>query len=76
MSKLPVCRSREVLAALKRLGFEVDHHTGSHAILYKSGHPTPVTVPEHAGDMKTGTLRRIIKDAGFSVEEFRKALSF
>lgn len=70
MARLPVCKVREVLAALRNSGFIVDHHTGSHAILYKPGHPHPVTVPVHAGDMKPGTLRRIIKDAGLSVDAF------
>ncbi len=74
MSRPPVCRAREALAALRRAGFIVDHQTGSHAILYKPGHPNPVTVPVHPGDLKSGTLRCIIKDAGLTVEEFRRLL--
>ncbi|MBI5245333.1 MAG: type II toxin-antitoxin system HicA family toxin [Elusimicrobia bacterium] len=74
MPKLPPCRSREVIAALRRAGFRVDHHTGGHAILYKEGHPHPVTVPEHPGDLKMGTLRRIVKDAGLSIPEFVELL--
>jgi predicted RNA binding protein YcfA (HicA-like mRNA interferase family) len=67
LAKLPVCRAREVIAALRRAGFVVDHQTGSHAIVYKPGHPNPITIPVHSGDMKSGTLRRIVKDAGLSV---------
>lgn len=74
MAKLPVCRAKEVVAALRRAGFGVDHQTGSHAILYKPGHPNPITVPMHSGDMKSGTLRRIVKDAGLTVEGFRELL--
>lgn len=74
MPKLPVCKPREVIAALRRAGFAVDHHTGSHAVMYKPGHPNPVSVPEHSRDMKPGTLHRIIKDAGLSVDEFRNLL--
>ncbi|MEK7474306.1 MAG: type II toxin-antitoxin system HicA family toxin [Candidatus Coatesbacteria bacterium] len=74
MPKLPVCRPHEAIAALRRAGFDVDHHTGSHAILYRSGHPNPVSVPTHRRDLKPGTLRRIIKDAGLSIEEFRQLL--
>ena len=70
MGRLPTCRAREAIAALRRAGFTLDHHTGSHAILYKIGHPNPVVVPVHAGDLKPGTLRRIIKDAGLDVETF------
>jgi len=70
LAKLPVCRSREVISALRRAGFHEDHHTGSHAILYKPGHPNPVSVPDHPRDIKPGTLRRIIRDAGLTIEEF------
>ncbi len=58
------------MAALRHAGFHLDHHTGGHAIFYKENHPNPVTVPDHPGDIKSGTLRRIIKDAGLSVEGF------
>ncbi|MBE3586229.1 MAG: type II toxin-antitoxin system HicA family toxin [Thermoanaerobacter sp.] len=33
MGKLPVLKAREVIAALQKLGFEVDHVTGSHYVL-------------------------------------------
>ncbi|MFI5362955.1 MAG: type II toxin-antitoxin system HicA family toxin [Elusimicrobiota bacterium] len=71
---MPVCRAREVIAALRRAGFTVDRQSGSHAILYKPGHPNPVTVPIHSGDMKSGTLRRIVKDAGLAIDGFRGLL--
>ncbi len=74
MSRPPVCRAREALAALRKAGFVLDHQTGSHAILYKPGHPNPITLPMHSGDLKPGTLRRIIKDAGLTVDEFRRLL--
>ena len=63
-----------MIAALRKAGFTVDHHTGGHAILYKPNHPNPVTVPVHPGDLKQGTLRRIIKDAGLTVEQFLEFL--
>lgn len=74
MSRPPVCRAREALAALRKAGFVLDHQTGSHAILYKPGHPNPITLPMHAGDVKPGTMRRIIRDAGLTIEEFRRLL--
>ncbi len=41
-----------------------------------AGHPArTVTVPVHSGrDLKPGTLRSIIKQAGLSLEEFRALL--
>jgi len=74
--RLPVASGAAVVRALKRAGFVVDRIVGSHHILAYSGDPTrAVTVPVHAGrDLKPGTLRAIIRQAGFSVEEFRELL--
>jgi len=51
-----------------------DHQTGSHIILYKEGHPNPVSVPKHNKASKRGTLSRIIRDAGLTREEFLRLL--
>ncbi len=72
--RLPALRPRKVLKALKKAGFYEDHQTGSHIILYKDGHPNPVSVPWHNKAMKRGTLSRIIKDAGLTPGEFLRLL--
>jgi len=69
---LPTVNGRQVIRALMRGGFVVDRIAGSHHVLI---HPQDfrrtVTVPVHAGrDLKRGTLRSIIRRAGFTVEEF------
>lgn len=43
-------------------------------ILYKEGHPVPVTLPWHNKDLKRGTLRQIIRDAGLDVKTFLELL--
>ena len=72
--RLPAVRPRELIRALQRAGFEIDHQTGSHVVLYKPGHPKPVSVPLHNRDMKRGLLLGILKDAGLSPEEFADLL--
>ncbi|MCR4397698.1 MAG: type II toxin-antitoxin system HicA family toxin [Firmicutes bacterium] len=70
MVKMPVLDAKEVIAVLRRLGFEVDHVTGSHYIMR---HPDGrrAVVPYHGGrDIKQGVLRAIIRQTGVSVEEF------
>lgn len=62
-------RPSEVIARLKKAGYAVDHQTGSHVILYKKG-KLPLSVPKHNRDVKMGTLRHIVRSAGFSDEEF------
>ena len=73
---LPAVNARQVLAALRRAGVVVDRIVGIHHVLV---HPADarrtVTVPFHgARDLKPGTLRNIIRQAGLTVEEFRDLL--
>jgi predicted RNA binding protein YcfA (HicA-like mRNA interferase family) len=40
-------------------------------------HPTksgPVAVPFHRGDLKTGTLNRILEQAGLTADDLRRLL--
>lgn len=57
-------------------GFVVDRIAGSHHVMTFPGDPTrTVTVPVKAGrDLKPGTLRSIIRQAGLTVEEFNRLL--
>jgi len=70
--RLPAANGKRVIQALKRVGFVVDRIVGSHHVLAFPGDPArTVSIPVHAGrDLKPGTLRAIIRQAGFTVEEF------
>jgi predicted RNA binding protein YcfA (HicA-like mRNA interferase family) len=73
--RLPALTAREVARALERGGFRVSRTSGSHCRLIHTVDPTrKVTVPVHAGDLKRGTLRAIIAQAGLTVEEFLRLL--
>jgi predicted RNA binding protein YcfA (HicA-like mRNA interferase family) len=73
---LPVADGRRVVRALLRAGFKVDRIVGSHHVLVNRDNPMrTVTVPVHAGrDLKPGTIRSIIRQAGLTVDEFRRLL--
>ena len=72
MSKLPVVSGKELCKILKRIDYQVDHQTGSHIILRNANPPyRRLTIPDHKGIAK-GTLRTIIRQAGLTVEEFKK----
>ncbi len=74
MPKLPVISGIKAVKALTKVGFFIDHQTGSHIILRKDGNkPVTISVPKHK-EMKTGTLKAMIKQAGLTVEEFLKLL--
>ncbi len=60
---------REVIAKLKRAGFEETRQTGSHLFLrHPDGRMTFVAV--HRGDIPPGTMRKILKQASLSEEQF------
>jgi predicted RNA binding protein YcfA (HicA-like mRNA interferase family) len=73
---LPACRARDVLRALGNAGFVEKRVSGSHYILVHRDDPArAVTVPYHGSrDLKPGTLRAIIRQAGLSVEAFNELL--
>jgi len=64
--------AREVLRKLKKLGFAIDHVSGSHYILIGPQHQRTV-VPFHGSqDLRQGTLLAIIKQAGVTEDTFRR----
>jgi predicted RNA binding protein YcfA (HicA-like mRNA interferase family) len=74
MAKLPTDLSgREVRAALEREGFVFRRQAGSHMMLRRDQPYARVVVPDHK-QLRSGTLRRIIADAGLTVERFIQLL--
>ncbi len=69
MSKLPVISGLAAVKAFSRYGFTKARQTGSHVIMVKHGMDVTLSVPLH-DPMKRCTLRKLITDAGLSVEEF------
>jgi predicted RNA binding protein YcfA (HicA-like mRNA interferase family) len=70
MPPLPAVTPSQVVKALEKLGFYQRRQHGSHLVMVRDGfHGRPV-VPMHNGDIKKGTLRSIIRQAGITVEEF------
>ncbi len=74
MAKLPTDVSgRDVRAALERIGFVFRRQNGSHMILRRDLPYARAVVPDHK-QVRPGTLRRILADAGISVEQFLELL--
>jgi len=70
--KLPPLSGKALVAALRRLGYEEDHRTGSPIILRHRDPPhRRLTVPDHK-EIAKGTLRAILRQAGISLEELLK----
>jgi predicted RNA binding protein YcfA (HicA-like mRNA interferase family) len=74
VSELPRISGREIVKALKKIGYEQDRQRGSHIILRQTDSPhRRLTVPDHK-EIAKGTLRAIIREAGLTVDEFKKLL--
>lgn len=72
--KLPVLSGIKVVKALHKIGFEIDHQTGSHIILRENKPPfRRASVPNHKV-IVPGTLLSILKKTEISREEFMKLL--
>ena len=75
LPKLPRITGREVVAALKRLGFREVRSRGSHLTLWRESTDTVCTVPMHASEtLAPKTLQSILEQAQISTETLRNAL--
>lgn len=73
MSRLPTVSGEQVVRALQRAGFEIRGQRGSHVKLRKG--EVTVVIPVHSSrDIRRGTLRGILRDAGLTIEEFVRLL--
>jgi len=74
LSKLPVVSGKQLCKILGKIGYLADHQTGSHVILRHEDPPyRRLTVPDHK-EIAKGTLRAVLRQAGLTVDEFRKLL--
>ena len=72
MGKLPRdLPAKKIIAALEKTGFQIDRVSGSHYVLLKGRWRT--VVPYHK-NVKIGTLKAILNQAGISVEDFKELL--
>ncbi|KWT76382.1 type II toxin-antitoxin system HicA family toxin [Candidatus Magnetominusculus xianensis] len=61
---------KDVVKALRRIGFVVDHYRGSHIFMHNLEKNISVVVPFHK-EIKKGTLSNIIKKAGITIDELK-----
>lgn len=71
MPRLLVFTARKLITILKKKGFKLDHTTGGHFIFYHAETKRRVTVPYHSKDIPKGTFLSILRQAGFSMDDFR-----
>jgi predicted RNA binding protein YcfA (HicA-like mRNA interferase family) len=71
MGRMPQVTAQDLIRFLKSHGFKEDRQVGSHLTLWHEARNVSVTIPIHTGcDLGRGLAVRILKDAGFSVEDY------
>lgn len=74
MPKPPVVKPKELIKALKKKGFVVDHISGSHYVMYNSEKTLRAVIAYHNKPIKRKTIMSILKSANISVEELKELL--
>ena len=71
MSKLPLISGKKAIKIFTKIGYRIVRQKGSHVRLH---HPKrPLTIPKYKV-LGRGILRKLLRDAELSVEEFIKLL--
>jgi predicted RNA binding protein YcfA (HicA-like mRNA interferase family) len=73
MTKIPHVSGRQCIRAMAKIGFYFVRQTGSHITLRRDTPFAQIVVPEKK-ELAVGTLRRIIRDSGLTVDEFIELL--
>ena len=71
--RLPSFTPKRLARVFFRAGFDIDHQTGSHVTLRHTDGRRAL-IPMHNRELKRGTLIGIIKQAGYTVEDFHELL--
>ena len=72
MSKLPILSGSKIIKVLAKIGYRPVRQRGSH-IRLSYPNKRPVTIPDYR-TVSRGLLRKILRDAELSAEEFKKLL--
>jgi predicted RNA binding protein YcfA (HicA-like mRNA interferase family) len=73
MSRMPQVSARDLVRFLEAHGFVEDRQSGSHLTLKHEQRGVTLTIPVHTGcDIGRGLAVRILKDAGFTVDDYLK----
>ncbi|MBU0694442.1 MAG: type II toxin-antitoxin system HicA family toxin [Candidatus Omnitrophica bacterium] len=69
--RLGLCSGKTAVKKFQRAGWTIDRRVGSHVMLVKLGYRYTLSVPQHK-ELGIGILKKLLKQAGLSVEEFNE----
>ena len=74
LARLPGVQPKDIVRALERAGFQFERQKGSHVTLRNPETKQVTVVPMHGGEFPRWLLKRIIKEAGLTEDQFRHYL--
>lgn len=73
MGQLGNISGKDAVKAFQGAGWSVRGQVGSHTMMTKPGVHANLSIPQHK-ELSTGTLRKLIRAAGMTVDEFLELL--
>lgn len=73
MARLASVKPKNLVQAIRKIGFSKHHQVGSHAT-YKHSDGRRVTIPMHNRELKKGLLHGILKDLEMTIEELKELI--
>ncbi len=64
---------KEVIKGLRRIGYFIDHQTGSHIFMHNPVENKSVIVPNHK-ELKIGTLKSILKKVNLTIDRLKELI--
>jgi predicted RNA binding protein YcfA (HicA-like mRNA interferase family) len=64
---------KDIVKALRRLGFIIDHQRGSHIFLHNLDKNQTVIMPNHK-EIKKGSLHNILKSTDLSIDKLKELI--
>ncbi|HHT9152422.1 MAG TPA: type II toxin-antitoxin system HicA family toxin [Candidatus Hypogeohydataceae bacterium YC40] len=63
------CSGQEAVKKLQKAGWSVARQKGSHVMMTKPNYEYTLSIPQHK-ELGPGIVRKLIRQAGLSIEEF------
>ena len=73
MGRLNNISGKDAVKAFRKAGWHKAGQVGSHVVMVKTDERANLSIPQHK-ELSVGTLRALLRNAGITVEEFKKLL--
>lgn len=68
-SSLKLCSGSDAVRKFQKVGWTVSRQKGSHVMMTKPGYQWTLSIPQHK-ELGPGLLRKLVNQAGLTIEEF------